>query len=185
MAEAHQALKDPELVGHILRGDEEAFDLIVMRHQESVRLLLLRLLGNIEDAEEGAQETFLRVYRNLGDFRSDSSLKTWIMKIAVNLALDMQRQRSRRPKAVPMDDALAERVPARCDAPEARLLVEERKQVLARALERLPFKQRASLALKIDEGLGYEAIAGVLNTTPKAVKANVHLARKKLLEWLE
>ena len=162
-------------------SDERAFDDLVKRHEGAVRGLLYRLLQHREDAEDLAQETFVRVYRGIGSFQGGASLRTWILKIATNLALDAQRKRSRSPSHVPLD---AGAYLAAGERPEKRLDLEERSEAAAKALERLPFLQRAALIMKVTEGMKYEEIAKVLDTTARSVKSSIHVARRKLMESL-
>jgi RNA polymerase sigma-70 factor (ECF subfamily) len=162
-------------------SDERAFDDLVKRHGAAVRGLLYRLLQHWGDAEDLAQETFVRVYRKMGSFRGDASMRTWIFKIATNLALDAQRKRSRSPSHVSLD---AGTFLASGTAPDRRLDLEERSEAAAKALEQLPFQQRAALIMKVTEGMKYEEIARVLDTTARSVKSSVHLARRKLMDIL-
>jgi RNA polymerase sigma-70 factor (ECF subfamily) len=140
------------------------------------------LTGNPEDAEDLAQETFIRVYTHLRAFRGGSSLKTWILKIATNLALDQMRRRHRRPLVRPLETMDTDRLSgAGGQTPLARLSSKERAKALTRALEGLPFQQRAALLLKVQQGMNYEEIAGVLETSANSIKSSIHLARRKLM----
>ena len=175
----------PEEAGEIeraLAGDEAAFDTLVKRYECPVRSLLHRLTGHPEDAEDLAQDTFIRVYTHLGAFRGGSSLKTWIFKIATNLALDQMRRRHRRPIVRPLEQTDTGRLSgARGQTPLARLSSKERAEALTRALKALPFQQRAALLLKVQEGMNYEEIASVLETSANSIKSSIHLARRKLM----
>jgi RNA polymerase sigma-70 factor (ECF subfamily) len=154
----------------------------VKRFEYPVRSLLYRLVGNDEDAEDLAQETFIRVYLHLKRFRGGSSLKTWILKIAANLALDQMRQRQRRPVMKQLDPSETGRLSgAPGQTPPARLSAKERSDAVARALEGLPGQQRAALLLKIMHGMNYGEIAGILDTSASSIKSSIHLARKKLM----
>ncbi len=172
---------DWEAVARFLEGDEAGFDTIVKRHHRALRSLLYRLAGNTEDAEDLAQETFLRVSRHLDRFRGTSSLRTWILKIGTNLALDHLRRRAKRPEVALPDDRSA-RAPAgpRDADPKARAVSREQARRVAGVLETLPPVQRAALVLKVMEGMNYEEIAKVLETTANSVKSSIHLARKKM-----
>jgi len=162
-----------------------AFDLLVLRHQGLVRAVLHRVVNDAHDAEDVAQETFIRVLRSAGRFEGRASPLTWILKIATNLARDRQRRKNREIPTVPLDEAGPERLNAPAwTGPPAALSLKETSQALARALEMLPFKQRAALSLKIDAELSSAEIAAVLETSVNAVKANVHLARRRLIEKL-
>jgi len=176
---------DTGLVKRFIEGRKEAFDEIVRRHEGTVRSILYRIVGNADDAEDIAQETFIRVYENLPRFRGRSSLKTWILRIASNRARDVLRRRRRRPVAVSLDRASTRAAATAEDAsPEARLSLSEKTRRLAACIEQLPFKQRSALVMKIIGEMGYEEIAEVLGTTRNSVKSNVHLARRRLLAML-
>lgn len=179
------SLDDQNLIARFNRGGKDAFGALVGRYEGVVRAVLYRLVGNVDDAEDLAQETFIRVHGHLGKFRGDASLKTWILRIASNLARDFHRNRKRQPATQPldkrsMDGALA----APSAAPGERLTLQEKTRALATAIESLPYKQRAALVMKIIADMNYREIAAVLGSTPNSVKANAHLARRKLIALL-
>ncbi len=179
------SLDDISLIARFKRGDRSAFRQIVGRYEGVVRAVLYRLVGNVDDAEDLAQETFIRVHGHLEKFRGDASLKTWIARIASNLARDSLRRRRRRPETLPFDKAtfqIAQSAPG--TAPDETLTLQEKSRALATAIESLPYKQRAALVLKIIGDMNYEEIAAVLGTTRNSVKANAHLARRKLIALL-
>lgn len=176
---------DGDLVERFRRGHEAAFDELVRRHEGAVRALLNRLAGNEQDAEDMAQETFIRVYRNLERFQEKAALKTWIFRIAMNLFRDFRRRKARRPDPVPLaEPALQGLAGGGREAPLGRLTLGEKERAVIRALEGLPFQQRAALIMKVREGMRYEEIAAVLDTTPGSVKSSIHVARKKLMKDL-
>ncbi|MFH1998853.1 MAG: sigma-70 family RNA polymerase sigma factor [Planctomycetota bacterium] len=177
---------DSVVIRRFLEGDSQAFDLLVARYETRVRSLLFRLLWNIDDAEEVTQDTFLRVLENAQQFRAESSFKTWIMKIATNLARDRQRQMKRRPVMKPIDPSSpCETAAGETDSPlDARAGKEER-AAMQSALDRLPFLQRAALVMKITQGMRYKEIARALDSTEGSVKASIHEARKKVSTMLE
>ncbi len=178
-------LSDTELKERFLEGDEKSFDAIVLRYESLVRAILYRLAGNPEDAEDVAQETFLRVYSHLGGFRGEASLKTWILRIATNLARDLQRRRERRPPILPLEEPALKALPgSQGESPPARLSLKEKTRAVAAALDLLPFKQRAALTMKVIGDMSYEEIAAALDTTANSVKSSAHLARKRLLGML-
>jgi RNA polymerase sigma-70 factor (ECF subfamily) len=179
-------MTDHTLIARFRQGDAGAFDVIVRRHEALVRSVLYRLTGNADDAEDLAQETFLRVFENLARFRGDAALRTWILRIAANLARDRLRRRRRRPEPVSLDGGAHVVVPAAPEegAPPARLALREMTRALAAGLEQLPFKQRAALTLKIVGDMNYGDIALALDMTRNAVKSNIHHARKRLTALL-
>jgi RNA polymerase sigma-70 factor (ECF subfamily) len=176
---------DSKLIARILKGDEEAFDILVKGYEGTVRSILYRLAGNAGDAEDLAQETFIKVYQHLPKFRGDSSLKTWILRIATNLTRDMLRKRSRRPTPIPLQSTDQESLPtASHERPDLQLSLKEKTQAAAAALEQLPFKQRACLLMKTIGDMTYREIAQVLGTSPNSAKANAHVARRRLIAML-
>jgi RNA polymerase sigma-70 factor (ECF subfamily) len=176
---------DSELVESFCEGREDAFDVIVKRHEATVRSVLYRVVGNADDAEDIAQETFMRVYENLNRFRGRASLKTWILRIAVNRARDLLRRRRRRPAAISLEKADPGRLMASSrHSPEAPLSLAEKARALAACIEQLPLKQRSALVMKVIGEMDYEEIAGVLGTTRNSVKSSVHAARRRLLAML-
>lgn len=182
---AGSSLDDLSLISRFDRGEPGAFGQIVGRYEGVVRAVLYRLVGNVDDAEDLAQETFIRVHGHLDKFRGAASLKTWILRIASNLARDFLRRRKRRPETLPFDGATLKMALSAPDAaPVESLTLEEKMRSLAGAIESLPYKQRAALVMKVIGDMSYKEIAAILGTTPNSVKANTHLARRKLIALL-
>ena len=182
---AESSLDDLSLIARFSKGEQDPFGLLVGRYEGVVRAVLYRLVGNVDDAEDLAQETFIRVHGHLGKFRGDASLKTWILRIAANLARDFHRKRKRRPATLPFDKtAMQGALTAPSAAPGERLSLQEKTCALATAIESLPYKQRAALVMKVIGDMDYGEIAAVLGSTRNSVKANAHLARRKLIALL-
>ena len=148
------------------RGEREAFDLLVERYQRDVYRLCYRYLGNHEDANDMAQEAFLKAYRGLGSFRGDSAFSTWLYRIAVNACLNFRAARK------PVEE-LPETLPDGRVLAGERLLEEEKRERVRAAVGRLPEKQRATLILKIYHDLTHEEVAKILGSTVGTVKANL------------
>jgi RNA polymerase sigma-70 factor (ECF subfamily) len=165
-----------EAATQVQRGDMAAFQRIV--HETSDRLVRLcaRILGNLQDAEDATQETYLKAYRALvqGQFDRRSSLRTWLYRIATNTALDLRRMR----RALPSDQlSLA---PAPGEQPELRLALHE----LSTWLDALPDEQRIALLLSAIEGLPSAEIGEILGCSEGAVeqrlvRARAHLRRRR------
>ena len=136
------------------------------RYQRDVYRLCYRYLGNHEDANDMAQEAFLKAYRGLGSFRGDSAFSTWLYRIAVNACLNF---RAARKPALELPETLPD---GRVLAGE-RLLEEEKQERVRAAVGRLPEKQRATLILKIYHDLTHEEVARILGSTVGTVKANL------------
>jgi len=149
------------------RGEREAFDRLVERYQRDVYRLCYRYVNNHEDANDLAQEVFLKAWKAIGRFRGESALRTWLYRIAVNACLNFRA--ARRPAAEDLPEALADPVPGQA----ARVESEEEARRVRAAVERLPGKQRATLILKVYHELTHEEAAAVLGSTVGTVKANL------------
>ncbi len=156
------------------RGDTRAFDLLVERYQRGVYRLCYRYLNNHEDANDVAQEAFLRAYKAIGRFRGDSAFGTWMYRIAVNACLNFRA--ARRPPA----EELPEGLPDRGLAASERLERDERSSLVRAAVTRLPERQRATLILKVYHDLSHEEVARILGSTVGTVKANLFHALANL-----
>jgi len=169
---------DREAVAAAQRGDREAFDRLVERYQRDVYRLCYRYVNSHADANDMAQEVFLKAYRALGRFRGDSSFSTWLYRIAVNTCLNFRASRS--PAAAELPEALPDRSPGALD----RLEGDERAQRVRAAVTRLPQKQRATLILKVYHDLTHEEVAGILGSSVGTVKANLFHALGNLRKML-
>ena len=173
-------LDDSRLVGLCLGGRVDAFDLIVERHQRAVYQLCFRFVRRHEDAADLTQEVFLRAYRGLRRFRGDATLATWLYRIGVNACLN--HVSARRAPETALDDAPP--IPAAGDDPASSLVKTEQGARVRAAVARLPPKQRATLILRVYQGLSHREIASALGTTVGAVKANVVHALGNLKQLL-
>jgi RNA polymerase sigma-70 factor, ECF subfamily len=149
------------------RGEREAFDRLVMRYQRDVYRLCYRYVNDHEDANDLAQEVFLKAWRAIGRFRGESSFSTWLYRIAVNASLNFRALR--RPATQELPETLADPVPGALARAESD---DEARRVRA-AVVRLPEKQRATLILKVYHELTHEEVARVLGSTVGTVKANL------------
>jgi RNA polymerase sigma-70 factor (ECF subfamily) len=158
---------DREAVEACQRGEREAFDRLVERYQRDVYRLCYRYVNNHEDANDMAQEVFIKAYRALGRFRGDSSFSTWLYRIAVNTCLNFRAQRR------PPGEELPEELADGSTAVGERMEEDERARQVREAVRRLPEKQRATLILKIYHDLTHQEVAGILGSTVGTVKANL------------
>jgi len=160
---------DSEILGRLRSGDEKAFDDLVILYQKDVYRVAYRLTGSPDEADDVAQETFLRAYRGLPGFRGDAALRTWLVRIATNLSLNLVQSArvSRRDPAAVEDVAPPVLPPAETGIEEAR-----RRQRLRPAIEGLPPKQRATLMLRVHQGLKFKEIARLMGCTTGTAKAN-------------
>jgi RNA polymerase sigma-70 factor (ECF subfamily) len=171
-------------------GEAAAFEALVKRHQGAAFALAYQMVRHREDAQDIAQEAFVRAFRGLRDFQGQAAFKTWLHRIVVNLALDALRRRVRQP-AAPYDDAREPGDEAREEAgtrpdenPDRALQARETREAIRMALEELPAPQRAALLLREVEGLSYQEIAEVLECALGTVMSRLHYARRRLQERL-
>jgi RNA polymerase sigma-70 factor, ECF subfamily len=175
---------DAELVQACLAGRREAFDLIVERHQRHVYQLCYRFAGNHEDANDLAQDVFIRAYRGLKTFKGQASLGTWLYRIGVNVCLTKVAAKGRSEPLDPLLSANDARVVSHEETAAEALLRGERAAQVRAAIARLPKKQRATLVLRIYHDLPHEQIAGILGSSVGAVKANFFHALNNLKKRL-
>jgi RNA polymerase sigma-70 factor (ECF subfamily) len=174
---------DRELVESWRRGEAEAFASLVRRHQRRVFGLLLRMLGNREEAEDAAQDTFLNLHRHGHRFRQDSRFSTFVYRVAVNAALNRRRSLGRRrahAEAYAEAQSFAHLAPTPQADPERTLADDELRARIARELLALPEALRAPVVLYDVEGLSYAEIAEVLDVAEGTVKSRIHRARQAL-----
>jgi RNA polymerase sigma-70 factor (ECF subfamily) len=164
-------LDEPALVTACLTRRPGAFDLIVERHRRAVYQLCYRFVGNHEDASDLSQEVFLRAYRGLRSFRAQSTLSTWLHRIAVNACLNRVGAKTTLGK---LTEPIEEKqfVDVRAESPSELLLKEERARRVRAAIAQLPRKQRATLILRTYQEMSHQEIAEVLGSSVGAVKAN-------------
>jgi len=178
------------LVTEAKAGSYEAFEDLVNRYEKKIYRLGMNITGNREDAEDVLQETFLKAFEHLADFRQDSRFYTWIVRIGVNEAL-MKLRKRRSEKMVPMDDLVGddgEVIPREFTDwkpnPEQQLTRTELEDILETAAKALPPTFRAVFFLRDVEELSTEETAEILNLSNGAVKARLFRARLRLREDL-
>lgn len=161
------------------------FDVLVARHRDRVFRVALSVLGPgaEADAEDVAQEVFVRAFRRLGSFRGDSQLGTWLYRVSFNLAVDYRRRARRRGETV--GDGVLETLPAAVGDPDRAARQAESERVVRRLLDTLPESQRAALHLHYWMGHTVVEIAELLNTPEGTVKAHLHRGRERLRVVLE
>ena len=165
---------DIEDVRACQRGDREAFDRLVERHQRDVYRLCYRYVGGHEDANDLAQEVFLRAWRSIGRFRGDSAFSTWLYRIAVNACLN-----HRALKRLPTQE-LTEELPDPARGALSRAEADEDARRVRGAIAQLPERQRATLILKLYHDLSHEEVARALGSSVGTVKSNLFHALANL-----
>jgi len=175
---------DEVLVERFKRGDREAFDRIVARYRRDVYRISYRMAGNHQDADDVAQETFLRAFRALRGFRGDSALRTWLFRIALNLSVNAGRARTARRQEDRDVESMADEMPAGPSRSESRLLEEERARRVRRAIEGLPPRQKQVIILRMYEELQFQEIAELIDCPVGTAKANFFHAMNNLRKAL-
>ena len=181
---------DAALVARARDGDRAAFDQLVVRHEDRVYNMALRMLGNADDALDLAQEVFLSAYRALGTFESKSLFSTWLYRVTVNRCRDELRRRATvkhtrpRPLGAPLGDDAPSDPPARTGSPVDAAIQRESLDLVADAVAALPADAREALVLRDVEGLEYEEIAAVLEVPLGTVRSRLHRARSLLRDRL-
>jgi RNA polymerase sigma-70 factor (ECF subfamily) len=176
---------DLELVRRAQRNERGAFDLLVLKYQHKVIKLVARLLRDPTEAEDVAQEAFVKAYRALGSFRGDSAFYTWLYRIAVNTARNAIASRQRRPLDYEAElseseqSNLASRL-RHTDTPEATALSEEIRVTVNQAIEQLPEDLRTAIVLREVEGLSYEEIAAAMDCPVGTVRSRIFRAREAI-----
>lgn len=184
---------DRELVRASRQGDKEAFRELVERYQRKIVSVALGMVHNREDALEIAQETFVKAYESLGNFKGDSSFYTWIYRIVVNLAIDFQRRERRRPTVGLEDQSLGGSgegydIPAKEETltdPFEQTHAREIGGRVAEAVNELTPDHKAVILLREVEGLSYDEISRVMQCSKGTVMSRLHYARKKLQKKLQ
>ena len=177
---------EAELVQRCATGDDVACAELVAQHQRMVYQLAFHLLGSREEALDLSQEVFLRVFRTVGSFRGQSSLRTWLFRIVVNQARNRQRwwRRRRQSDQVSLDQHVVDhgepRQPGDDASPDRVLARKQTARRLWDALDRLPFDQRTAIVLREFDGLSYDEIAFSLDIAVGTVKSRLTRARHAL-----
>jgi RNA polymerase sigma-70 factor, ECF subfamily len=176
---------EEELVLACRGGDKGAYASLVRAHARSIFAICLGMLGNVHDAEDAAQETFVRAFRQIGDLRGASQFRPWTARIARNLCLDLLRRRKRGSEALATHAAGQSNPGNHAEPHEARLLREEERHKLERALLRLPENYRAPLMLYYFDGHSTENVAKMLDLDPATVLTRLSRARRELRRMLQ
>ena len=176
---------DQQLVQRVQKGDKSAFDLLVLKYQHRVLKLVSRFVSDAAEAQDVAQEAFLKAYRALPSFRGDSAFYTWLYRIAINTAKNTLVSNRRRPVDFDLDLQDPEQYDRQArlkevDTPEGVLLTEEIREVVERAMEQLPEDLRTAIVLREIEGLSYEEIAEAMDCPVGTVRSRIFRAREAI-----
>jgi RNA polymerase sigma-70 factor (ECF subfamily) len=177
---------DLALVRRVQKGDKSAFDLLVRKYQHKVVKLVSRYMRDPADAEDVAQEAFIKAYRALPQFRGDSAFYTWLYRIAINTAKNALLSRDRNPVEFDLDmqnieesSAMQGRL-ADPETPESLLATEEIRETVNRAIAALPEDLRTAIVLRELEGLSYEDIAAAMDCPVGTVRSRIYRAREAI-----
>jgi RNA polymerase sigma-70 factor (ECF subfamily) len=172
-------MTDEELVDRVRGGETRLFGELVRRYQDPVYAMALRFVGGAANAEDVAQEVFLRVHRSLEGFKGQAKLSTWLYRITYNLCADWLRKNRKPDRGAAAIDEAGEIADGRVDLEGGLMDAEERDRV-RRALEGLDERYRGVLVLLYYQKMSYDQIAAVLDVPVKTVETRLYRARKML-----
>jgi RNA polymerase sigma-70 factor (ECF subfamily) len=177
---------DLSLVRRVQAGDRGAFDLLVLKYQHKVVKLVMRYMKDPAEAEDVAQEAFIKAYRALPQFRGDSAFYTWLYRIAINTAKNALVSRDRSPISYEINlnsDDDAPDVASRLrdpDTPEGLALTEEIRTTVTAAIDALPEDLRTAIVLRELDGMSYEEIAAAMDCPVGTVRSRIFRAREAI-----
>lgn len=176
---------DEQLVLRVQEGDKRAFDQLVIKYQHKIVQLVYRYVKDASEAEDIAQETFIKAYRAISSFRGESAFYTWLYRIGINTAKNYLMARSRRGAESEIDVMDAEQVDDspqmhERETPEHLLLNEEILTVVNNAMEELPEEMREAITLRELEGMSYEEIAQIMACPIGTVRSRIFRAREAI-----
>jgi len=184
------AAADFELVKLVQQGNKRSFDLLVIKYQSRVISIVGRFVRDSSEAQDVAQETFIKAYRAIKSFRGDSAFYTWLYRIAVNTAKNFLLAKKRRPgsngvdMALDDDDQHIDGIEAlqEIETPETKLMHDELKKVIDAAIASLSEELRTAICLREFDGLSYEEIAAALDCPIGTVRSRIFRAREVIDE---
>ena len=177
---------DAELVARVQQGDKKAFDLLVLKYQRKVLRLLARMVRDPHEVEDVAQETFIKVYRALPQFRGESAFYTWLYRIAINSARNWQAARGRRPSTPNTRETEDGETFNETDnltdnsTPESMVASREIAETVNAAIQALPEELRTAIVMREMEGMSYEDIAQSMDCPIGTVRSRIFRAREAI-----
>jgi|TARA_B100000700_G_scaffold326659_1_gene438854 RNA polymerase sigma-70 factor (ECF subfamily) len=176
---------DKEIIERVKSGEKEAYDLLVLKYQQRVINLISRFVKNHSDALDVSQETFIKAYRALPNFRGDSAFYTWLYRIAVNTAKNHLTVQSRKITKSDYDVAEIEQIEGNMSlteqtTPESLLAKDELQETILKTIENLPEDLKSAIMLREIEGLSYEGIAEVMECPVGTVRSRIFRAREMI-----
>ncbi len=181
---------DNELVKRVQRGERGAFDMLVLKYQHRLAKLISRYIRDPVEVLDVAQESFLKAYRALPNFRGESAFYTWLYRIAINTAKNHLVAQGRRPPEGDIDSSEAEQYGGESElkdqaTPERLLLRDEIVRTVSKAIEELPEDLRLAITLRELEGLSYEEISQAMDCPIGTVRSRIFRAREAINRHLE
>ncbi len=180
-------MDEQALIDAARQGNLAAFNRLVLTYQGLTYNLAYRILSNADSAEDAAQEAFIKAYRHLGQYRG-GSFKAWLLRIVTNVCYDQLRHKQRRPAGsledLAVDEDHAADLVDKAEEPADYALRQELSRAIQTGINQLPAEQRIVLTLSDIEGLSYEEIAVVMDTSLGTVKSRLSRARAKLRDFL-
>jgi RNA polymerase sigma-70 factor (ECF subfamily) len=181
------AEESARLLSQAKAGDASAFEQIIIRHERQVLMTALRLLGHLEDAQDAAQEVFLRLYKYLHHFDETREFSPWLYRMTVNVCRDMNRRRQKG-AMLSLDEMRQSGELEEMTSPldlEAAITLTEEKRIVAEGLKTLSEKERAALVLRDIEGLSTKEVARILGSSEATVRSQVSTARVKIKKFTD
>lgn len=184
MSALEHGAEDRNLAARAARGETQAFTRLIHKHSDLVYRVSLRMLG-ANDAPDASQEAWVRVWRNIGNFRGDSAFSTWLYRIVMNTCLNTRRKESRREAREVPEEFSQLPEPLGIDSnPEASALKQEQREKILEALQHIRSEHRAAVFLRYMEGLKYQEIAEILEIPTGTAKGWVHRGQAELFVLL-
>lgn len=175
---------DQILINQIIDGDTNAFSILVDNYKDLVFTLAFRMLKNKEEAEEVAQDTFIKTFKSLEKFKGDSKFSTWIYRVAYNTCLDRIKKNRKHLNDVEINEFTAHQVKTIDNALD-HLEAKEREEAVQRCIKKLPSQESFLLTLYYFDDLSLEEISKVVDMTANAIKVKLFRCRKKLATILK
>ncbi len=174
----------PALVQRTLNGDSAAFECIILRYERRVAGLAMKLLGTPDDAQDAAQEVFLRAYKYLHRLNLEKPIEPWLMRMTVNVCRNIGRKRKLR-LATFSDAEPPETAAADSRDPYLGIVEDQERQMLRKALDSLPEKERIAITLRDIEGFSTAEVAAILESSETTVRSQISRARVRMKDAID